>query len=77
MILYYAIISFCLGTCSDPSDMHRYIYNETIAYEQCLTKVEEMAQTIRMEIPETIHSPISMLCVQKDVLKNKERYEEI
>ena len=75
MILYYAIIAYCLsGTCSNVESMERYIYEEALPYEQCLTTISTMIDEARKRNPEVKHKPISTLCVQKDFLKNKERY---
>tara|TARA_R100001086_G_scaffold169173_1_gene92068 strand:- start:480 stop:740 length:261 start_codon:yes stop_codon:yes gene_type:complete len=78
MILYYAIISYCLSLCSSVDDMKRFIYEEPVSYEECLKVVNEMViDTIDKR--EFNHSsrnrPISTLCVVKDSLKNIERYE--
>ena len=75
MILYYAIIAYCLsGACSNTESMERYIYEEALPYEQCLTTISTMIDEARKRNPEVKHKPISTLCVQKDFLKNKERY---
>jgi len=76
MILYYAIIAYCLsGACSNVESMERYIYEELLPYEQCLTTLPTMINEVRKRNPEAKHRPISTLCVQKDFLKNKEGYK--
>jgi len=76
MILYYAIIAYCLsGACSHAESMERYIYEEALPYEECLTTLPTMIKEVRKRNPEAKHRPISTLCVQKDFLKNKEGYK--
>lgn len=75
MLLYYAIISFCLTDCSNMDEIKRYIHSEPISYAECIMKVEEMTSIIREIIPDIAHRPISQLCVQKLILKNIESYE--
>ena len=75
MILYYAIITYCLhGTCSHVEDLERYVHEEVLPYEQCLTTLPIMIKEVRERNPQLKHRPISTLCVSKDVL-NPEGYE--
>ena len=76
MILYYAIIAYCLsGACSNAESMERYIYEEALPYEQCLTTLPTMIKEVRKRNPQAKHRPISTLCVNTDFLKNKEGYK--
>jgi hypothetical protein len=73
-MLYYAIISFCLSSCANASEMERFIYKEPVVYEVCLEMVKEMVVDVRQHNPRTRARPISMLCVVKDSLKNASEY---
>ena len=75
MILYYAVISFCLTNCHSIENMERLIYKDSLSYDECLVKLEEMTQFIREEIPDIKHRPISQLCTREDLLKNKDDYK--
>jgi len=76
MILYYAIISYCLlGSCSNTEDMQRYVYEEALPYEECLMMVDTMVNDAREYVPEVKSRPISTLCVRDNVLEDIDRYE--
>jgi len=74
MVLFYAIIYVCLASCSTDGDRQAFIYQEPVAYEQCVVTTEEMKVALRSKYSELVHRPLSSLCVREDLLKNKDKY---
>tara|TARA_Y100000401_G_scaffold8953_1_gene6133 strand:- start:6635 stop:6877 length:243 start_codon:yes stop_codon:yes gene_type:complete len=75
MLLYYAIITFCLTNCSHVNEYEKYVHSEPLTYDECSAKVFEMTQIILDITPDIKHRKINQLCVQKDALTNLDRYE--
>ena len=70
-ILYYAIISYCLSTCSVAEDFTRYVYTSVVSLEECMQTTKEMAQWERERHNELVHKPINTLCVQIGVMSEE------
>ena len=76
MILYYAIISYCLiGTCSNATDLERYIYENPLPLKECLLTLDKMVVSAREYVPEIRHRSISTLCVRITITKDIEKYK--
>tara|TARA_Y100000310_G_C20614412_1_gene779839 strand:+ start:1274 stop:1522 length:249 start_codon:yes stop_codon:yes gene_type:complete len=70
-LLYYAIISYCLSTCSVAEDFTRYVYTPAVSLEECMQATEEMAKWERKQHNELVHKPINTLCVQTKVMSEE------
>jgi|TARA_Y100001938_G_scaffold150881_1_gene244105 hypothetical protein len=65
---YYAIITFCLKSCSTVDDLTKYVYYEPLHLEECLLMTETMTKAVRDENPRIRTRPVNSLCVKVDTL---------
>lgn len=71
-ILYYAVISYCLSSCSTTEDFTRYVHMPAVSLEQCTQTTREMIEGERKRHEKLVRKPFNSLCVQTEVM-SKER----